>query len=1204
MATARCTKCGSENPKEALFCTACGQALHHEQNDPLIGQTIGGRYYLVERIGQGAAGTIYRSEHTTLRRRMALKLLHQQLAQNEDAVERFRREAITVCEIDNDHIPQVFDFGRAEDGRLFFAMEFLDGAPLSTVLEQDGRLTPERTADILSQIGDGLMEAHTLGYIHRDLRPRSIFLTRRRGRADFVKILDFGLAKLVQPELTDAQRTAMGMTYGDPRYMAPEQARGEVADRRADIYSLGVLGYEMVCGEPPFKGTGTFDILSKLLEAPVPRLRDKRPDCPPWLESVIRTALAKKPSERFQTVAQFLDAMERKNVLSNQPPMPMQVSPGAKADAMKKLTPMSAPDGASHKGQEVRAFVSSPGMKPITVPVDVSSRPAQSATQVMPTVAPGSQAAALAATIDTAEAPQHERPQSIKKTLAYPAIKVGQRSEAVVAAPPASTTAAPARSNPVRPEPATAASSPAVAPVPKSATVPEPAKQPAKPLQSGFVNIVATTIERGDPTPRTARAMLEQESLAWEEAALPALLTNEVDLTDAAVSSDLTKLPPSADTPVEEMKFDAATANRAGSTAQTSPSAAASVKAPTTREASAPVVAKVTPSREQSASTAVKASATKEASGPVGTKTAAPRELIAKETSAPTGQRDSSRVLVMATPAPVAGREQSGPATKTSESPKTASSVVAPSPAVEIPRAKPSTSSTEVRPLSAPVLGRSTKPGMGPFSPEPATPPSPVLESVPVQTTVPTLHTEDTGPSQRHDETHKVVKVETITSTETVKHPVLSVSELAQSETIKVEKVEPSTLHGAAEEGSDESDTVVTTRGNVDHADAETAHPTTESERTPESPPPDMGSEGDAGWFAQSDSPTTAVGLIDDDDAPSLKQKTPRWVIPAALSAVAVLGLLFISQSGSQKSTETSSTVQAPTASSTAPAAETTPKAEVAPAPSTVTPTEAAKPAAVASVGTPAADPASAPKPEGSAIAEAKPEPATKPAPTVEPLPVPAEPKPASAKPEPTVAKSEPKPEPKPTVAKSEPKPEPKPTVAKSEPKPEPKPTVAKSEPKAAKPEPKPTVAKSEPKSEPKLELKPPVDAAPAKGPSEVASLVSLGKQKLDDGDVDAAISSFKRAVQLDGKNADAVAGLGEASFEHGNFDAAAKYLAQAAKLSPRKLSYQEMLAQAQFKLGRYKEAAETCRKILKESPGSGRAKQTLEQAEKKLDDM
>src|SRR5262249_33556127 len=158
------------------------------------------------------------------------------LAQSDDAVERFRREAITVCEIDNDHIPQVHDFGRAEDGRLFIAMEFLEGEPLGQLLAREGRLAVERTIDILSQIAEGLMEAHTLGYVHRGLRPRSIFLSRRRGRQDFVKILDFGLAKLVQPEV-DAQRTAMGMTYGDPRYMAPEQARGETVDRRADIYS-------------------------------------------------------------------------------------------------------------------------------------------------------------------------------------------------------------------------------------------------------------------------------------------------------------------------------------------------------------------------------------------------------------------------------------------------------------------------------------------------------------------------------------------------------------------------------------------------------------------------------------------------------------------------------------------------------------------------------------------------------------------------------------------------------------------------------------------------------------------------------------------------------------------------------------------------------------------------------------------------------
>ena len=1109
MATARCTKCGSENPKEALFCTACGQALHHEQNDPLVGQTIGGRYHLVERIGQGAAGTIYRAEHTTLRRRMAVKLLHQQLAQNEDAVERFRREAITVCEIDNDHIPQVFDFGRAEDGRLFFAMEFLDGVPLSMVLEREGRLTPERVADILSQIGDGLMEAHTLGYIHRDLRPRSIFLTRRRGRADFVKILDFGLAKLVQPELTDAQRTAMGMTYGDPRYMAPEQARGEVVDRRADIYSLGVLGYEMVCGEQPFKGTGTFDILSKLLEAPVPRLRDKRPDCPPWLESVIRTALAKKPADRFQTVAQFLDAMERKNVLANQPPLPMQVAPGAKAEAMKKLTPMSSPDSASSKGQEVRAFVSYPAMKSISVPIDDPPGPVAQGTQSMPTVAPGTQMAALAAAVEAIEPPQHQQPQSIKKTLAYPAIRTGQRSEPAVpppsAAPPPAVAPNTAIASPIQVQPTPDAAKQVAAATAQPATTassPKPpaakSETPAQPLKSGFVNIVATRLDRGDPTPRTARAMLEQESLAWEEAALPALLTHEVDLTESATSSDLTRLPPSADTPVEQMNFDPHSA---------------SPPTPVRRETSAPA--------------AVKA--------------AAPREPIAKEVSAPSAQRDSSRIAAMSTPTPQLNRAPSGPATKHSESPRPVAPVVTPSPSIEIPRAKATSSSAELRPLSTPSIGRPTKPGMGPLSPEAPPPSAPVLEPAPapVAPSGPAAQASDEA-APDEDETIRVLKAETVdgSSTETVKQNKVSPAELVHGETAKVVKV-----------------------------DADEAKPTAESERTPESPPPEMGGEGDAGWFAQS-APATAA-MLDDDDALSLKKKTPRWVVPAALSVVAVLGLLLYSQGGSHKGPETLPAVMPPTGPS-APPVEPSPKVEAATSPTSATvapdskPSVAVEPIAAQPM---AAQPAA--KPEATALAPAKPEESAKSVPKAEPLPVKAEPKP---EPKPAVAKAEAEPEPKPAVAKSEPKPEPKPAVAKSEPKPEPKPVAA--EPGAPKPS------------------------------GELLALVSLGKQKLDDGDVDAAVASFRRAVQLDGKNADAVAGLGEANFEQGNFDGAARNLAQAAKLAPRKVSYQELLAQAQFKLGRYKDAAETCRKILKDHPGSTRAKQTLEQAEKKLDDM
>lgn len=1151
MVAARCIKCGGENPKEALFCTACGHALHHAQNDPLVGQTIGDRYHVVERIGQGAAGTIYRAEHTTLRRRMAVKLLHQQLAQNEDAVERFRREAITVCEIDNDHIPQVFDFGRSEDGRLFFAMEFLDGVPLSMVLEREGKLTPDRVTDILTQIADGLMEAHTLGYIHRDLRPRSIFLTRRRGRADFVKILDFGLAKLVQPELTDAQRTAMGMTYGDPRYMAPEQARGEVVDRRADIYSLGVLGYEMLCGEPPFKGQGTFDVLSKLLEAPVPRLRDKRPDCPPWLESVIRTALAKKPAERFQTVAQFLDAMERKNVLANQPPLPMQVTPGAKAEAMKKLTPLSPQTDSATKGQEVRAFVSSPAMKAISVAVEEPPRPVAQATQVMPTVAPGTRAAALAAAVTPEAPPVHEQPQSIKKTLAYPAIKVGTRAE-----PPVSNAAPVAPAPAVSSRPAQTSAKERVEPVkvPASAGVKAPAQaKSTAPLKSGFVNIVATTIERGDPTPRTARAMVEQESLAWEEAALPALLTSEVDLTESATSRELTKMHPSADTPVEEMNFDAgrsASDEHADDTIVQRPSVPA-------------------PAAGASIPAAVAAPAAKQPSGPARVdsgKLAAPREPMAKEPSAPTAQRDSSRIAVMATPAPVAGREPSGPAAKRPEPQRTATAVVGPSPAIEIPRAKAGSVSSEVAPLSAPALGRQTQPGMGPGTAN-GQAALPILEVAPPASMFPPSDDggsdEDaTVPHIKNAETHRVEKTDGDSQdSETLKHPKLDPSSV-HAETAKVVKVDP-----------------------------QTTKPQTESEKTPESPPPEMAHEGDAGWFAQS----APAALTDDDDAVSLKKPTPRWVIPAVVSAAALVGLVIWAQSGPSKTStvptpapaEQPAAVVAPAENKPAvpatPDKPAEPKVEVAALPTaTPLPTES-KPTA-AEVPAAKVDPKPAPPAEPATVAAAKTAEPAKATPKAEPLAVKAEPK-AEPKPEP---KPEPKAEAKPTVAKAEPKAESRPAPTKPEPKAEAKPAVAKAESK-------PAQAKPEPKTE---------DAPPAKSGGEAAQLVSLGKQKLDDGDVDAAVASFKRAVQLEPKNVDAVAGLGEASFEQGNFDVATKYLQQASKLSPRKASYLELLAQAQFKLGRYKEAADTCRKILKDHPGSSRAKQTLEQVEKKLDDM
>jgi serine/threonine protein kinase len=305
-----CGKCRQEYPGDALFCPMCGAAKARDfEGDPLVGTVIGDRYLIVERIGHGASGTIYRGEQTALRRKVAVKVLHHELSRDELAMERFRRAATTVSEIDNEHIVAIHDFGRTGDGRLYLAMELLDGETLYELMQREHQLPIERSVDILVQLGEALMEAHAMGYIHRDLRPRNIFLSRRRGHENYVKILDFGLAKLVEKE-GEAASTSLGMTFGDPRYMSPEQARGDPVDRRADIYSLGCIAYEMIVGDAPFNAPKVFEVLTQHLERPPKPPIDRRPDCPPWLNSAILCALAKRPDERFMTIFRFVQALK------------------------------------------------------------------------------------------------------------------------------------------------------------------------------------------------------------------------------------------------------------------------------------------------------------------------------------------------------------------------------------------------------------------------------------------------------------------------------------------------------------------------------------------------------------------------------------------------------------------------------------------------------------------------------------------------------------------------------------------------------------------------------------------------------------------------------------------------------------------------------------------------------------------------------
>ena len=308
-AVVTCQSCRRELAPSALFCPGCGSPRVKESADVLLGKVLGDRFLILERLGHGTSGTLYRGEHVTLRRKVAIKVLHDELSRDDLAVERFRREATSVAELDNEHIVEIHDFGRTPDNRLYLAMELLEGETLDQTLAREGRLDVERAVDVLTQVGDALAFAHSVGFVHRDLRPRNLFLSVRRGKANFVKLLDFGLSKLVETGGAAAS-TSLGMTFGDPRYMSPEQAKGDAIDRRADIYSLGCIGYEMLTGAPPFVGHKVFEVLSRHVSHPPMALREHRADVPHWLQAAIMRMLSKAPDDRFLTAARMVEALQ------------------------------------------------------------------------------------------------------------------------------------------------------------------------------------------------------------------------------------------------------------------------------------------------------------------------------------------------------------------------------------------------------------------------------------------------------------------------------------------------------------------------------------------------------------------------------------------------------------------------------------------------------------------------------------------------------------------------------------------------------------------------------------------------------------------------------------------------------------------------------------------------------------------------------
>ena len=302
-----CPSCGSEAPAETALCPRCGTAIR----DPLIGAVLGDRYLIVSQIGVGGMGAVYRAEHTTLKRELAIKVLLPEFGGKDEFVRRFEREAESASRLSHPHIIAVTDFGRTPEGLLFLAMEYLDGRSLTSLI-REGPLGVARALGIARQILAGLNRAHGAGVVHRDLKPDNIMLIDREGNRDFVKILDFGIAKVTDPAPGREALTQAGMVFGTPEYLSPEQALGDTIDARADLYALGVIMFEMLAGQRPFESEDKVRIISMHLSHVVPRLAAVNPavEVPPAIEEVVAQALEKPRENRFASAAAMLVALD------------------------------------------------------------------------------------------------------------------------------------------------------------------------------------------------------------------------------------------------------------------------------------------------------------------------------------------------------------------------------------------------------------------------------------------------------------------------------------------------------------------------------------------------------------------------------------------------------------------------------------------------------------------------------------------------------------------------------------------------------------------------------------------------------------------------------------------------------------------------------------------------------------------------------
>jgi serine/threonine protein kinase len=571
--------------------------------DPLIGRSIGGKFVIERLLGAGAMGAVYRASQTALERTVAIKVMHGEIAFDPTFAARFHREAKAVSRIDHPNLIRVLDYGQEADGLLYIAMEFLDGRDLFQVIEEEWPLPHDRIVDIVSQVLSALAEAHDAGVLHRDLKPENIMLLRRKSEdgapIDVVKVCDFGIAKIQEPEARPAPArggrnlTAAGLVVGTPGYMSPEQARSEPCDARSDLYSVGVILYQLLSRRLPYEGSTPLDVVVRSLHEPPPPLGTHGPTAAPGLEPLCMKAMSKRPEERYPSAREMRAALRaaipvpRQVVISSSEQRPSIVNAPTQVELVTNAPPVGAsaseaPTGRPNTLVRVTAVVgvvavgavaallmlrhgsssspsppvgsSAPGAI-LAEPRSPSAAPSVLAPVVAPVLTPTSQPAPSSASppVETAHAPGPSPPAPSSVARAnrrngHEARELQGAQETLAFAPQPSPVPPMPPGTPSGPPSSVVVAAPVAPPASPSAAPPPVAPAPAPPAPPTF-NLATARVEIGPPRSNNAAATgstigrainpfgarftdCYRAALAQSESASPALATLHLESDD------------------------------------------------------------------------------------------------------------------------------------------------------------------------------------------------------------------------------------------------------------------------------------------------------------------------------------------------------------------------------------------------------------------------------------------------------------------------------------------------------------------------------------------------------------------------------------------------------------------------------------------------------------------------------------------------